>query len=61
LEGIVLLFKISILIIILKAAPKFEQPRNKIGIISIDLPQTILITIETHGKGLFNGVLFVFI
>jgi hypothetical protein len=39
-----------------QTAPKFEQPNNKIGRISIDLPQTILITIEIHGKGVLNGV-----
>jgi hypothetical protein len=34
-----------------KAAPKFGQSNDKIGRISIDLCQAILITIETHGKG----------
>jgi hypothetical protein len=41
----------------LYTAPKFEQPNNKIGRISIDIPQTILITIETHGKGVLNSML----
>jgi hypothetical protein len=36
----------------LQTAPKFEHANNKIEILSIDLPQTIMIPIETHGKGI---------
>jgi hypothetical protein len=36
-----------------------EQSNDKIGRISIDLPQTIMITIEMHGKGVLNDVLIV--
>jgi hypothetical protein len=51
------LISFSLLFPMHQTAPKFEQPNNKIfGIISIDLPQTILITIETHGKGVLTGV-----
>jgi hypothetical protein len=34
-----------------QGAAQLEQPNNNVGRISIDLPQTILITSETHGKG----------
>jgi hypothetical protein len=34
-----------------QAAPKFDHLKDQIGRISIDLPKSIFITIETHGKG----------
>jgi hypothetical protein len=44
-----------------QAALEFEQSIDKIEIISIDLPQTLLVTIEMHGKGVFNCILIVFL
>jgi hypothetical protein len=46
--------------LLFQAALKFEQQNdNKIGRISIDLPQTILITIEMHGKCELSELLIV--